>query len=114
MDHAAAGDAVSGYMDVATSSASPEWPTPQWLVDSLAAEFGPFDTDPAATAYNAKAPVFYTEQDDGLAQPWKGRVWLNPPYGRTIGTWMAKACAEVANGNAERVVTLPPARVDAR
>ena len=101
-------------MDAATSSASPEWPTPQWLVDQLAAEFGPFDTDPAATASNAKAPVFYTIDDDGLAQPWKGRVWLNPPYGRTIGAWMAKARAEAANGNAERVVTLPPARVDAR
>lgn len=34
-----------------------EWPTPQWLVDQLAAEFGPFDLDPAATPGNAKAPV---------------------------------------------------------
>ena len=102
------------YMAVATSSASPEWPTPQWLVDQLAAEFGPFDLDPAATAANAKAPTFYTAADDGLAQPWKGRVWLNPPYGRTIPQWMAKAAHEAASGRAELVCCLPPAKVDTR
>ncbi len=102
------------YMEVAASSASPEWPTPQWLTDQLAAEFGPFDLDPAANAANAKAPLFYTQEDDGLSQPWKGRIWLNPPYGRTIGTWMAKARDEVASGNADRVVCLVPARVDTR
>ena len=105
---------MTSYFEAACSSATPEWPTPQWLVDQLAAEFGPFDLDPAATAQNAKAPVFYTAADDGLAQPWKGRVWLNPPYGRTIGAWMAKAAAEAAEGRAVLVCCLPPARVDTR
>ena len=102
-----------GYLQTVTSRASDEWPTPQWLVDQYAAEFGPFDTDPAATAQSAQAPVFYTLEDDGLAQPWKGRVWMNPPYSQ-VGTWMAKACAEVELTNAELVVCLVPARVDAR
>lgn len=94
------------YHETALSSASPEWPTPQWIVDQLAAEFGPFDLDPAATEDNAKAPVFYTADDDGLSRPWKGRVWLNPPYGRTdahgrsIGAWMGKAADEVRTGGA--------------
>lgn len=103
---------MSTFMDAALSSASPEWSTPAWLVRQLAGEFGPFDLDPAATAENAKAPVFYTAGDDGLAQLWKGRVWLNPPYGRTIGLWLAKARTEAETGNAERVVCLVPARVD--
>lgn len=103
---------MTGYLEAVTSSATVEWATPPWLAGQLAAEFGPFDTDPCATPENAKAPLFYTMADDGLSQPWKGRVWLNPPYGRTIGAWMARARAEVANGNAERVVCLPPARVD--
>jgi site-specific DNA-methyltransferase (adenine-specific) len=102
------------YMAVAASSATPEWPTPHWLVAQLAAEFGPFDLDPAATAENAKAPIFYTTADDGMAQEWKGRVWLNPPYGRTIGRWMAKAAAETATGRAELVCCLVPARPDTR
>ena len=70
-----------------------DWPTPQWLADQLAAEFGAFDLDPAASPDNAKAPVFFTEADDGLSQPWKGRVWLNPPYGPVElagGTWRKK------------------------
>jgi phage N-6-adenine-methyltransferase len=105
---------MTTYFEAACSSATPEWPTPQSLVDQLAAEFGPFDLDPAATAENAKAPMFYTADDDGLAQPWKGRVWLNPPYGRMIPHWMAKAAAEVSSGRAELVCCLPPARVDTR
>jgi site-specific DNA-methyltransferase (adenine-specific) len=101
------------YLQVVTSSASDEWSTPQWLVDQCAAEFGPFDLDAAATGATAQAPVFYTIDDDGLAQPWKGRVWMNPPYSE-VGKWMAKAADEVAAGNAELVVCLVPARVDAR
>ncbi|HUZ23794.1 MAG TPA: hypothetical protein VMV07_08510 [Streptosporangiaceae bacterium] len=51
-----------------------------------------------------RSALFYTAADDGLAQPWKGRVWLNPPYGHVIGQWMARARGEVAAGHAERVV----------
>ncbi len=99
------------YMETGISSASDEWPTPQWLADQLAAEFGPFDLDPAATAENAKAPLFFTREDDGLRQPWHGKVWLNPPYGRTIGRWMRKAKIEVARCRADLVCCLVPARV---
>jgi phage N-6-adenine-methyltransferase len=97
-----------------TRSARDDWPTPQWLADQLAAEFGPFGLDPCATASNAKAPVFYTEADDGLSQPWKGRVWLNPPYGGQLGYWMAKAVDQVETGNAGLVVALVPARPGVR
>lgn len=51
-----------------------------------------FTLDPCATPENAKCAKFFTEADDGLAQDWSDEtVWLNPPYGKTIGSWMKKA-----------------------
>jgi phage N-6-adenine-methyltransferase len=108
------------YHQTVSSTGSPgayrngitEWPTPQWLADQLAAEFGPFDLDPAATESNAKAPAYFTAVDDGLAQDWHGVVWCNPPYGKTATPrWLAKARSEVDLGHAVRVVCLVPARV---
>lgn len=92
-----------------------EWETPQRLVEQLADEFAPggFDLDPAATNDNHKALKWYTQADDGLAQPWFGKVFLNPPYSATR-KWLAKARAEVAAGNAELVVCLVPASVGTR
>ena len=40
-------------------------------------------------------------------------VWLNPPYGRQIGRWVAKA-AEEARKPGTTVVLLVPARTDTR
>ena len=95
------------------SSRSCEWATPPELVARLAARWGPFDLDPCATAENAKAPRFYTRADDGLRRPWTGRVFCNPPYGRAIAAWVAKA-REAATTTADLVVLLVPARTDTR
>jgi len=48
----------------------------------------------------------------GLARPWSGNVFMNPPYGTTIGLWMAKAWGESQRG--ALVVCLVPARTDTR
>ena len=43
---------------------------------------GEIDLDPATSAEaneTVLAAEFYTETDDGLKKPWRGRVWLNPP-----------------------------------
>ena len=92
------------------SSKTDLWSTPQAFFDDVNAEFGPFDLDPCCTAENSKAPHFYTIAEDGLKQPWFGRVWMNPPYGRAIGAWMEKAYNESQNGCL--VVCLVPARTD--
>ena len=53
---------------------------------------------------------------DGLEHDWTdaegkpGIVWLNPPYGKVLKHWVAKAWKEVSNGNALVVVALLPAR----
>ena len=93
------------------SSRSSEWSTPQDLFDQLDAEFG-FTLDVAATAENAKCSTFFSRVEDGLAQLWTGVVWLNPPYGKTIGLWLAKA--EAASNAGAILVALIPSRTDTR
>ena len=87
------------------------WATPQAFFDKLNEEFG-FTTDVCALPENAKCGHFFTAEQDGLKQEWRGVCWMNPPYGRTIGLWVAKA-AEAARGGAT-VVCLLPARTDTR
>lgn len=99
-------------MTVHFSSASCEWETPQDLFDALNVLWGPFDIDVCATKQNAKCKRFYTKNQDGLVRPWKGRIWMNPPYGREIGKWMRKAWISATHGNASVVVCLVPARTD--
>src|SRR5262249_14326788 len=59
-----------------------------------------------------RAKVYYTQDDDGLSLPWFGVTFVNPPYNRSLSRWTAKAKAEVAQGNAEVVIALLPARPD--
>jgi len=94
------------------SSATDEWATPKPLFDELDRIFGGFTLDPCATPANAKCSRFFTREDDGLAQPWGGKVFMNPPYGRQIGKWVKKAYDESLSG--ALVVCLLPARVDTR
>lgn len=91
------------------SSATDDWGTPQALFDDINAEFG-FTLDACASAHNFKVDNYFTKEDDALTKDWTGMVWMNPPYGRTIGTWMAKAFAESQKG--ATVVCLVPARTD--
>lgn len=93
------------------SSATPEWATPMSVFEPLDREFG-FTLDTAATAENAKCARFYTVDHDGLKQPWTGRVWCNPPYGREIPKWVKRGAVAAMSGEADLVVLLVPARTD--
>lgn len=96
------------------SSATDRWATPQDTYDALHAEFG-FALDACASDDNAKCDCYFTERSNGLLQEWTGfggAVWCNPPYGRTIGNWVAKAYKESVKG--ATVVMLLPARTDTR
>lgn len=61
-----------------------EWYTPKSLVEAL----GEFDLDPATPRHGHwTAKKCYTQAENGLVQPWNGRVILNPPY-KHIDPWI--------------------------
>jgi hypothetical protein len=71
-----------------------EWFTPPKHIALARAVLGDIDLDPASceeAQRTVKAREYFDEQRDGLRQRWYGRVWLNPPYARTvIGKFIAK------------------------
>jgi len=81
-----------------------EWLTPPEILLAL----GPFDLDPCAPIVRPweTAARHYTVQDNGLALPWAGRVWCNPPFGREAVKWLRRM-ADHGNG-----VALIPARTE--
>jgi phage N-6-adenine-methyltransferase len=113
---AAKGTAPDFYTHAGNSSVDHCWQTPQELLEALYKVFR-FDLDPCAatkTRQGVKARVRYTAEDDGLNLPWHGVVFMNPPYGRTLGDWVAKGRHEHESGRAHVVVALLPARPDTR
>ena len=93
------------------SSNNMTWETPQDLFDELDQEFR-FSLDVCATPETAKCDRYFTPEIDGLAQEWHGVCWCNPPYGREIGQWIAKA--REAGRKGATVVCLIPSRTDTR
>jgi hypothetical protein len=93
-----------------------KWPLVTRLLGlPLYTVFKRFDLDPCSprrTRPPVKARMHYTAEDDGLSLPWHGTVFVNPPYGRQLPAWIAKAHAELEHGNARLVVALIPARTD--
>jgi phage N-6-adenine-methyltransferase len=97
--------------EVMFSSKSCEHGTPDDFYEKLDAQYH-FELDPCSTHENAKCKRHFTVEENGLALPWYGMVFMNPPYGRQIVKWMSKAYYESRSGNAPVVVCLVPARTD--
>jgi ParB family transcriptional regulator, chromosome partitioning protein len=86
------------------SAARSDWMTPQWLIEAARDVLGMIDLDPASCALaneRVRATHYYSPErgEDGLALPWDGYVFVNPP-GRSKSNpggqaaWWAKATRE--------------------
>lgn len=94
------------------------WTTPRDYFNKVNKEFG-FGLDAAALSTSTLVPENWYGPDhpdvgrrDALAIEWdiSAPVWLNPPYGRVIKDWVAKADYEAKRGG--EIVCLVPARTD--
>ena len=92
-----------------TSSQSVEWYTPPDIINLVKQVLGTIHIDPASSDRAQQwinAETYYTAKDNGFAKPWRGNLWLNPPYGSKnhktghygISAWCEKAIADYDRG----------------
>lgn len=95
------------------SSKNNKWCTPKVFFNEINLKYN-FDLDPCCTQKSALCKKYFTVEQDGLKQSWKGyRVFVNPPYGREIGKWVKKCYEENINNNVFSVMLIP-SRTDTR
>jgi len=103
---------VVGEPEAAPPGESDEFYTPAAIrsaLDALGVDLDP--CSPAHRPINAAAYCVGSEGVDGLAAPWRGVVFCNPPYSRgSLPTWCEYAYRQIADGHALAVVGLVPAR----
>jgi ParB family chromosome partitioning protein len=95
---------------VANNSGVEEWYTPPNYLEAAREVLGEIDLDPASSEIaqrNVQAAAFYSIDDDGLSQEWRGRVWLNPPYtAGLIDRFCSKLVSHVMAGDVTAAITL--------
>lgn len=99
-------------MSVHFSSQEESWATPVEFFNKYDNIYN-FTLDVCAEAHNTKCANYIDKETDSLTVDWKSlstSCWMNPPYGRTIKTWMKKAYEESLKG--VTVVCLVPSRTD--
>lgn len=70
---------------------SDDWYTPPEIFEALKLTF---DLDPCSPGPGHWVPAqkIYTKEDDGLSKPWRGLVFMNPPFGGRRGhlPWLGR------------------------
>ena len=91
-----------------TGNRKDTWNTPVEFVGDVVKFFGTIDLDPCCNDVdnpNVPALNYYTEETNGLAHDWHGKVFMNHPYSDSK-TWIPYASSQYKSGNAEEMVLL--------
>lgn len=89
---------------------SDDWYSPPQIVDPARFVLGGIDFDPASCAVAqmaVRAERWCGLPLDGLAQPWAGRTWLNPPYSNPAA-WVERLITEHQAGTVPAAMLLVP------
>lgn len=102
----------------AESKTSNEWYTPPRILEAVRAVLKVIELDPAgceASNRTVKAQRFLTKEQNGLMYPWPGRIFLNPPYGKTssggsnLAYFTRYLIEQYECGNTQEAILLIPA-----
>lgn len=103
-------DSDEGMAHVGHNAGDNEWYTPEDYIEAALYVMGAIDLDPASTATANEivgAEHFYTAEENGLSQPWSGRVWMNPPYAQPeVGLFAQKLADCVESGSVSQACVL--------
>lgn len=98
---------TSSHQLINQDSGDVEYYTPPEIVEAARRTMGGIDLDPASSEtanLRVKAARIFTQADDGLSQPWEGRVWVNHPFGRTTNApWILKMDSEYKRGGVQHM-----------
>ncbi len=91
-----------------------DYGTPWEFIHACEYRFGPIVCDLAASAENAKAPLFFDRARDSLSVSWStehptGTLWLNPEFA-DLDPW-AEKCASESLSRHGLILLLTPASI---
>mgnify|MGYP002761021448 CR=1 FL=1 len=87
------------------------WQTPPEVYEPIADAHGGIDTDPCAGRGTEIAERNIRPPENGLAQPWVGVVFMNPPFSNKT-EWLEKAVEESQRQAVDVVYVLTPDSTD--
>jgi len=94
----------------ASGTGETEWYTPPEYLALARTVLGNIDLDPASSEAAQElvcADRFFTQEQDGLAQEWNGRIWLNPPYAQPhMAAFVSKMVEERRAGRITAAIML--------
>lgn len=111
--------ALNGAVQIVTGyTGNNEYYTPAEWIDRARDVMGGIDLDPASNAMAqgiVNATIYYTEETDGLAHEWSGKVWMNPPYAKgLIGQFIQKLSDAYDSGDVTEAIVLVDNKTDTR